>query len=279
MLLLHFTVLIQIAYSYKFIPTNQKQNYNFATNTILHKNVAKVEEVPHHVLIVYGSYFCSGSLIRSQVVLTTASCFDRSPHRKTVVKVGADTVTGPGQVISVVEIKIHEYYKHSSDASHDVALLALKEHAEFSDKVKKIVIVDPEVALRVGTSIDVSGWGHSNLPAKYLNHLVWSEMVVISNEECRKFYNGLITDSNFCAKYQVERRLSDNGGPALFRNLLVGMLSFGGTKREEPHIAVFSNASYFHRWITLNSRRFLEKYCVDLEPDVDISLKSLNDMI
>ncbi|XP_028157527.1 trypsin-5-like [Ostrinia furnacalis] len=260
MVLLIITVLTQTASSFRYMP--REDAYRAPSKPALHKHIARIQDIPHHALIVYGTYFCSGSLIRSRIVVTTASCFNKRSRQNTVVKVGASTVTGMGQVIPVKEIKIHEYYKHDSAANNDIALLALKDVAVFGDDVKKISLIDPEVALRVGTTIEVTGWGHSNLPQRFLNNLVWSEMVLIDTNVCVKHYGGLISASNFCAKYQIDRRLSDNGGPAVYRDVLIGMLSFGGTNIEEPHIAVFTNASYFNRWIMLNSRRLVEKYFV-----------------
>ncbi|XP_026726920.1 trypsin-5-like isoform X2 [Trichoplusia ni] len=229
----------------------------------MHKYHATLIDIPFHVLIVYNNLYCSGALLRSKIVVTAASCLLSDKIRRPVVKVGADSITGTGQIIPVVEIKIHEYYKYLNRIDNDIALLVLKEDVEFNDFVKKAIIVEPEVALRPGTAIDISGWGSTNLPQGYANQLIWTEMIVIDKTECAKYYKNLLSPSNFCAKYLPERRLSDSGGPAVYnRELLVGILSFGGISSEEPFVAILTNMSYFHRWMLLNTKRFQEQYCV-----------------
>ncbi|XP_045457666.1 hypodermin-B-like [Melitaea cinxia] len=222
--------------------------------------VANIKEIPHHVLIVYDSKFCSGSLIGSKTVVTAASCFLKRKGQQIVVKVGANTMTGNGQVITVIELKIHEYFKHLSNSDNDIALLMLKSHVVFGSNVIKTVNVESDVALRVGAQVIVSGWGSTDLPIKYLNLLLRSEMLVINRRLCKKHYGKLITPSNFCVKYNLEHRLSDNGGGAIFEDMLVGILS-SGTSKQSYKYAILTNVSYFHRWITLNTNRFLTKYC------------------
>ncbi|CAH0602947.1 unnamed protein product [Chrysodeixis includens] len=236
--------------------------YSYGSRNSMHKYHATLTDIPFHVLIVYNNLYCSGALLRSKIVVTAASCLLTDKIRRPVVKVGADSITGTGQIIPVIEIKIHEYYRYLNRIDNDIALLVLMNDVDFSDVVKKTILVDPEVALRPGTPVDVSGWGSSNLPQGYTNQLVWTEMVVMDKIECAKYYQHLLSPSNYCARYLPERRLSDSGGPAVYnRELLVGILSYGGISSEEPFVAILTNMSYFHRWILLNTKRFLELYC------------------
>ncbi|KAF9804153.1 hypothetical protein SFRURICE_020581 [Spodoptera frugiperda] len=248
---------------YQYLPENIQGQAYYRANTGPHQLIANISEIPFHVLVVYSNLYCSGTLVRSKIVMTVASCLSPDRFRKLVVKLGVESVTEHGQIIPVIEIKIHEYYKYMGPIDNDIALLMLKENVVFNPDVKKAVLVEPEIVLRNGAMVEVSGWGFSNLPQAYVNQLLWTDMVVIDKAECARYYKHLLTPSNFCAKYLPDHRLSDNGGPAVFdREVVVGMLSYGGTSTDEPHIAIFSNISYFSRWITLNTKRFLEKYCV-----------------
>ncbi|XP_059046211.1 trypsin epsilon-like [Achroia grisella] len=221
--------------------------YSNSDNNINNKQITSINNVPHHALIIYNSLYCSGTLIHSKIVLTTASCFRKRKENPCFVKVGSNTVIGQGQVISVVEIKNHEYFGCSNSMDNDIAILVLQKNVEFGENVKKTILVEPDVALRVGIPIEVSGWGSVNVPTNQMNKLLLSKMVVLDKADCVNYYGSMISSSNFCAKYQFERRLSDNGGSAMYRNFLVGILSFGATNKKEPFVAVFTNVSYFHR--------------------------------
>ncbi|KAJ8726537.1 hypothetical protein PYW07_001235 [Mythimna separata] len=267
MIVLHLTWLLNslhLATSYRHLPKNELPSYNtYGAKFAQQRYRANLQDIPFHALVVYNGLYCSGALVRSKIVITSASCFVTDGIRRPVVKVGSETITGLGQIISVVEIKIHEYYKYMSQIDNDIALLVLKDHVKFDMYVKKAIIVDPEVALRTGVSIEVSGYGNTNLGQNYVNQLIWAEMMVMDKDECAATHGPLLTPSNYCAKYVPERRLSDSGGPAVYnKELLVGILSYGGTSEEAPHVAIFTNISYFHRWILLNTKRYLEKYCL-----------------
>ncbi|XP_045536132.1 trypsin-5 [Papilio machaon] len=230
--------------SYRFLPEHEV-NYN--PISLQHTYTPNIEEVPHHVLIIYSNLFCSGSLVSSITVVTAASCFWKNTDEKVMVKVGSNILSDGKNIYNVDSIKIHEYYKHLGDTDNDIALLLLKNHVSFSTGVKKIILVEPETVLRENTVMTVSGWSTSKLTPKVGNMLLWSEMVVINRNDCVRNYGRLITPSNFCAKYNLVRRLYDNGGPAVYQDLLVGIMSFGNAEPKEPYLAVFTNISYFYR--------------------------------
>ncbi|XP_013168107.1 PREDICTED: trypsin-5 [Papilio xuthus] len=244
--------------SYQFLP---ERELFYSPINLQRTYTPNLEEVPHHVLIIYSNLFCSGSLVSSITVVTAASCFWKNTDEKVMVKIGSNILSDGENIYNVDSIKIHEYYKHLCDTDNDIALLLLKNHVSFSKGVKKVILVEPETVLRENTAMTVSGWSTSKLTPKVGNVLLWTEMVVINRKDCVQNYGGLITPSNFCAKYNLGRRLFDNGGPAVYQDLLVGILSFGNAEPKEPYLAVFTNISYFYRWIMLNTKRFLRRRC------------------
>ncbi|CAH0404980.1 unnamed protein product [Chilo suppressalis] len=123
--------------------------------------VTKIESIPHHALIVYGGFYCSGSLIKSQIILSAASCFLKRNNQNIVVKLGANTMTEPGQVIPAIDLKLHEYFDHNTNWNNDIALLVLKVHVKFSEYTKKIQLIEPGTSLNAGIRIEVSGWSYS----------------------------------------------------------------------------------------------------------------------
>ncbi|CAB3230678.1 unnamed protein product [Arctia plantaginis] len=226
------------------------------------KYVSSILDMPYHALVVYGYLYCSGSIIRSKIVLTTASCIVAGPQEKMFVKVGSNSITDLGQVIPVIHTKIHEYFRYYGALDNDIALLFLKENVIFGDKVKKVLLVPQETYVEPGVVLEVSGWGSQNLPQKYAYLLLSSDMVVMDRDECRKIHKKKITPSNFCAKYESNHGLSDIGGPATHKDLLVGIVSYGACSEKGPYVAILTNISYFNKWIMLNTKRFLEDNCI-----------------
>ncbi|XP_047987810.1 trypsin-like [Leguminivora glycinivorella] len=93
-------------------------------------------------------------------------------------------------------------------------------------------------------------------------------MQLVDKEECIKTYADVVTASMFCAKYEVINRLSDNGGAAMYKGKIMGISSYGATLEDAPHIALFTNVSYFYQWIKLNTERLLTKHCSQEKVDV-----------
>lgn len=58
--------------------------------------VPDIRLLPHHVLIVYGSKYCSGTLTGSRVVVTAATCFVHNKGEPIVVKAGSNSMVGNG---------------------------------------------------------------------------------------------------------------------------------------------------------------------------------------
>ncbi|XP_045511079.1 trypsin-7-like [Colias croceus] len=248
------------ASSYRYLPALGLIPYSSTSERDL---LANITEIPHHVLIVYSTWYCSGSLTGSRIVVTAASCFARYKGETITVKVGAESITANGQVITVIEMKTHEYFRHLNKIDNDIAMLVLKDHVNFEDGggVQKAMPIEADVAFHINTPLNVYGWGGPEKAVKYQNMPLCSVMAVMEKLECQKQYGHLITPSNFCVRYNPQRNLSDNGGGAIFNKSLVGILSAGGTSSKGPYFAILTNISYFNKWIKLNTKNFLNKYC------------------
>lgn len=65
----------------------------------------------------------------------------------------------------------------------------------------------------------------------------------------------LCVQSNLCVSYINEyfqnHGLSDVGGPATHKDLLVGIVTYGASSEKEPYVAIFTNMSYFYQYLLL----------------------------
>ncbi|XP_073942073.1 granzyme M-like isoform X5 [Choristoneura fumiferana] len=225
---LYDLMLLSLVHAFQYLPeskgpqTNADQRFQYQ---------AKITLVPYHALVFYSGWFCSGIIIGSKTILTTASCL-LEPNEQIVVKVGVESIIDDGQIIPVVEAKKHEFYEHLGQLDNDIALLVL----EPQHRVKKL----------------------TRMP-----------LVLQNKESCEKAYELKLTPSMFCGRYQQNRRLSDSGGAAVYSNrFLVGIASYTGPDNSD--VAVFTNVSYFHKWIKINTIRFLRKHCKLNEDTVEI---------
>ncbi|KAJ2953820.1 hypothetical protein O0L34_g1448 [Tuta absoluta] len=224
--------------------------------------VAKIEDVPHHVLVYYARWYCSGSLVSSRAIVTCATCFVKRDGQNIFVKVGSTQyLDSRSQRIRVIEIKTHEFYRRLSPVDNDIAILFLEKNVKLAKNVQKIPLAEPDTSLRIGHSIRVSGYGGNNVPPKLKNLLLRTTFTIAKDDVCISAFGHIMTPSNYCGElYNTENRLSDNGGGATLMNVLVGIL-VAGANTDRLNAAILTNVSYFHRWIVLNTRRYHETYC------------------
>ncbi|XP_063376818.1 trypsin-like [Cydia fagiglandana] len=217
--------------------------------------------VAHHALVVYNRIYCSGSFIGSKLVLTVASCFEEDTDTDTIfVKYGVRNYMDKGQVIAVVEKKRHEFFQYKSYLDNDIALLVLKTHVKFEMGARKAVLIKPGTTIPHLSFVSVTGWG-KDVAKVQENTILQSVMQITEQAECVKTYSEVVTASMFCVKYDLMNRQSDNGGAALYKGMIMGISSYGANLVDTPHIALFTNVSYFYQWIKLNTERLLQKHC------------------
>ena len=106
-----------------------------------------------------GNWFCSGTLVDKDWVLTSASCFD--DNTATQVRIGdADLTDGTtaGVTITVTEIRKHPQFSLSDTVwRHDVALLKLA--TSVTDRTPTPI---QRTAVAVGAPVTQAGFGENN---------------------------------------------------------------------------------------------------------------------
>lgn len=109
------------------------------------------------------------------------------------------------------------------------------------------------------TQVQVFGWGVTESGKVSDEAIRTVRLVTISRERCQIFYKNLykITDNMICAFGGGEIKdacKGDSGGPAVFRNELVGIVSFAKGCGNPNYPGVYTNVFEVRDWIKDNIR-------------------------
>lgn len=171
--------------------------------------------------------YCGGTLIASQYVVTAGHCVQTD--RTTVyASIGSAFGSGSsdGQQTKVIEAYRHPLYNRSAYL-YDIGILKLERRvaAETID----LCAADGSDN-EVGQIATVGGWGLTENGSQS-RVLKKTNVPIISNVECNKQYSNRITEDMLCAGggNGNDSCSGDSGGPLIANNVLVGIVSWGGT--------------------------------------------------
>lgn len=162
-----------------------------------------ISQVPWQVGLIYGGQqVCGGSIISNQWILTAAHCIRGvgQPNRYQVLVGATDKFSG-GKRYKIASYAVHERYS-SSNIDYDFGLLKLQEELEFDSTVKPAALPKADdVHVADGTTVLVSGWGHTQNNSESSRYLRAVEVPTVNQEVCHKAYQvyGGVTDRMFCA--------------------------------------------------------------------------------
>ncbi|KAI7815317.1 Serine protease [Rhyzopertha dominica] len=224
---------------------------------------ANPNQFPYQVaLLLYasaGTFFCGGTLISENYVLTAAHCVDGVNNAEVVL--GAHNIRNDEatqQTIPSNEFIIHSGWNPST-LVNDIALIKLSVPAQLNQYVQTINLpsygdASNTFAGRLGTA---SGWGRPSDAATTISDVLrYIETNIITNLLCNISFLGMIQGSHICISGADGRSTcnGDSGGPLVVDNIQVGITSFGialGCEVGWP--AVFTRVTSFLNWIEQNS--------------------------
>lgn len=201
---------------------------------------------------------CSGAILSSRNVLTTATCVQNLLPADVQVYVGSNKYYSGGSTFNVANILRHPNFSSSSFESN-LAILRVATSFVFGSTVQPIPLASvapPNNGLVIATA-----YGAINTNYDYPDTLQKGALLVFPRVDCQK-YKSRMTPSMFCAGDPTGNRdfcASDQGAPLAYQQQLVGIYSWGCScgvtstlNPPTPSSPVFNSIPFFRSWIQSN---------------------------
>ena len=212
-------------------------------------------------------WFCGGSYIGQNLVLTAAHCIPDTVSGLSldVVRLGAHDLSQEEEAAQdwrVKEVVIHPQYNSEESLSpHDIAILALDTSELDLGPVSPVCLSSsPEVP--AGSRVLVAGWGATSEGGVLADRLQEVELQVTDQERCEETFSRLtgaqLGPGTICAGHDLGGRdacQGDSGGGLLLQDQetgsfqQVGIISggIGCGRRDLP--GVYTRVSHYAQWI------------------------------
>ncbi|KAF5306571.1 hypothetical protein FQR65_LT07298 [Abscondita terminalis] len=191
-----------------------------------------IEQYPYQLsLLKYGSHFCGATLVKDDVVLTTAHCVENVDKSVSdlAARAGSTYRNEGGVVINVKKICSHPKFTINYD--YDVAVLQLEKPYQLSSSIKSIPLQSRGDHVPAGAMGTATGWGALIFdgPPSYVLQEV--DVPKIKPIDCENFYlEEIVTPRMDCYGYKEGNKdvcHGDSGGPVVVNGKVSGISSWG----------------------------------------------------
>lgn len=165
-----------------------------------------------------NTYLCGGSVIQENVVLSASHCPEGT--MTTQVVVGAHRLMTSEESQQRITVTRAGYRPHPlynpRNFNNDIFLFLLPTPIVYNSFVQPIALPRSEELMNqhfAGETAMVSGWGRTSDSSWVTSAILRAvQNVIITNEECRIFWNELIIDSTICMRNHGEAACHGDSG-------------------------------------------------------------------
>ena len=214
-------------------------------------------------LFIDNAWFCGGSIISENYIMTAAHCADGASYFD--IMAGAHNVRASSEPHRV-EITSYNGWTHPNwdhnTLANDIALIELPSPLEFNDYIKPSCMPMAGDTADVGETVTCTGWGKPSDSAGGISPVLRmvEDRPIISNSDCNAIY-GIVGSGVVCIDTTGGKGTcnGDSGGPlnmpfstknAGDKWKQVGVVSFGASAGcEVGYPAGFTRTEYYLDWV------------------------------
>lgn len=238
------------------------KDFSFATARhprIFNGKNAQIEQYPYHVSLEFnGKYFCGGSIIAENYVLTAAHCSNSVPDILNItIRAGTSFRGKSGSLHQTLEFIVPPRYdsKSLSIPYGDIAIIRVDQPFDYDETRQPIELFNTDEDAIPGSKAIVTGFGLVNL-IDYANKLQMVVLDMVSRQNCEST-NKFLLDGQICAHGDNGKDIcnGDSGGPLVIDGRQAGIVSWSATKCGDSNFySVYTELASYRDWINKHVR-------------------------